>query len=62
MSDTTTVRKAVSRQTAAEMYDVSEQTLRRAEAAGTLRGKTIGGRRRYRLEDLEAWFESLEDA
>lgn len=57
-----TTKKAVSRQTAAEMYDVSEDTLRRAEALGTLRGKTIGGRRRYRVEDLEAWFESLEDA
>lgn len=57
-----TTRKAVSRQTAAEMYDVSEDTLRRAEAAGTLRGKTIGGRRRYRVEDLDAWFDGLEDA
>jgi DNA-binding transcriptional MerR regulator len=57
-----TTKKAVSRQTAAEMYDVSEDTLRRAEAAGTLRGKTIGGRRRYRIEDLDAWFDGLEDA
>ena len=37
-------------------------TLRRAEAAGTLRGKTIGGRRRYRVEDLEDWFDGLVDA
>ena len=44
------------------MYGVSEATLRRAEAAGTLRGKTIGGRRRYRVEDLEDWFDGLADA
>lgn len=62
MSDKPSPRVAVSRQTAAEMYDVSEQTLRRAEAEGTLRAKTIGGRRRYRLADLEAWFEGLDDA
>ena len=60
---TTTVKKVVvSRQEAAEMYSVSEATLRRAEAAGKLRAKTVGGRRRYRLEDLDAWYESLEDA
>lgn len=58
----TVVRKVVSRQEAAEMYGVSEATLRRAEAAGTLRAKTLGGRRRYRIEDLDAWFDGLEDA
>lgn len=58
----TVVRKVVSRQEAAKMYGVSEATLRRAEAAGTLRAKTLGGRRRYRVEDLDAWFDGLEDA
>lgn len=58
----TPTKKAVSRQEAAAMYGVSEATLRRAEAAGTLRGKTIGGRRRYRVEDLEDWFDGLADA
>lgn len=62
MSTNQIPRKAVSRQVAAKMYDVSEATLRRAEAEGTLRGKLIGGRRRYRIEDLDAWFEQLEDA
>lgn len=56
------VRKVVTRQEAAEMYSVSEATLRRAEAAGTLRAKTLGGRRRYRVEDLDAWFDGLEEA
>lgn len=62
MSAATTPRKAVSRKEAAEMFGVSEATLRRAEAAGTLRAKTIGGRRRYRVEDLDAWFDGLDDA
>lgn len=58
----TVAKKVVTRKEAQEMYGVSESTLRRAEAAGTLRAKTLGGRRRYRLEDLDAWFEGLEDA
>lgn len=58
----TAARKVVTRKEAMELYSVSEDTLRRAEAAGTLRGKTLGGRRRYRVEDLEAWFDGLEDA
>lgn len=62
MTDKPNVRIAVSRRTAAEMYDVSEATLRRAEAEGRLRAKIIGGRRRYRIADLDAWFDQLEDA
>ncbi|WP_374457751.1 helix-turn-helix domain-containing protein [Nocardioides sp.] len=59
----TTVKKVVvTRKEAQEMYGVSEATLRRAEAAGTLRAKTLGGRRRYRVEDLDAWFDQLDDA
>lgn len=57
-----TPKKAMTRQEAADAYSVSIDTLRRAEAAGTLRGKSVGGRRRYRVEDLEAWFDGLEDA
>lgn len=59
---TTTIRKVVTRKEAATLYSVSEATLRRAEAAGTLRGKLLGGRRRYRIEDLDAWFDGLDDA
>ena len=44
------------------MYGVSEATLRRATAAGALPAKSLGGRLRYRLEDLDAWFDGLPDA
>lgn len=57
-----TPKKALTRKEASEAYSVSEATLRRAEQIGTLRGKTIGGRRWYRVEDLDAWFDGLEDA
>lgn len=59
---TALAKRVLTRQEAAEVYSVSEATLRRAEAAGTLRGKTLGGRRRYRIEDLDAWFDGLDDA
>lgn len=59
---TAIAKKVVTRQEAAEMYGVSPATLRRAETSGTLRAKDLGGRRRYRVEDLDAWFDQLDDA
>lgn len=51
------------------MYGVSEATLRRAKADGSLKAKRLtkdesraGGKELYRLEDLEAWFDGLSDA
>lgn len=61
-AETPAKRKAVTRAEAAEMYGVSTATLRRAEAKGTLRGKKLGNRSLYRVEDLDAWFEGLESA
>lgn len=63
------VRKAVSAREAARMYGVSVDTIRDAKRAGALRAKAVSFRsdgqptkELYRLEDLEAWFESLSDA
>lgn len=59
-------RLAVTRREAAEMLGVSEDTIRRAKNAGRLRAKKIGansaGKELYAVKDLQAWFESLDDA
>lgn len=59
---TATEKRVVSRKEACEMYSISPATLRRAEQSGALRAKTVGGRRRYRVADLDAWFDGLDDA
>lgn len=59
---TAVAKKVVTRKEACELYSVSADTLRKAEAEGTLRAKDLGGRRRYRVEDLDAWFDGLGDA
>lgn len=61
---------AVDRPTAAQMLGVSESKIREAQRAGLLRAKTtniapdgrVTGKVLYRVADLEAWFDSLEDA
>lgn len=61
---------AVDRPTAAQMLGISEAKIREAQRAGLLRAKTttvspdgrVTGKVLYRVTDLEAWFDSLEDA
>lgn len=52
----------VDRKEACRLYSVSDATLRRAVADGSLRAKSLGGRLRFRLADLETWYSQLEDA
>lgn len=55
----------LTRKQAAEACGVSTDTIARAKAAGKLRAKRTasrGGKELYRVADLEAWFDSLEDA
>lgn len=61
----TTPQLFLTRKQAAEACGVSPDTIARAKAAGRLRAKKTsarGGKELYRVADLEAWFESLEDA
>lgn len=54
---------AYTRQQAAEMCNVSLDTIRRAIAAGKLRAKRIGQRDvRVTRDALQEWLEGLEDA
>lgn len=58
-------RLFLTRREAAEACGVSVDTIRRAKNAGRLRAKKTaerGGRELYRVEDLLAWFEQLDDA
>jgi excisionase family DNA binding protein len=55
----------LSRKQAAEACGVSTDTIARAVKAGHLRAKKTaarGGKELYRVADLEAWFDGLEDA
>ncbi len=55
----------LTRKEAAAACGVSVDTIARAKHAGKLRAKktaTNGGKELYRVEDLQAWFEQLEDA
>ncbi len=62
MTATTPTRRAVSIRTAAEMYDVSADTIRAAIRSGQLDGRKAGSRWLIPLAALERWFESLPDA
>jgi DNA-binding transcriptional MerR regulator len=62
-------RLAYTRREAAEMCGVSEDTLRRAKNAGSLKAKRLtkdekqkGGKELYTPAALEAWLEGLADA
>jgi len=46
---------------AARYLDVHEQTLRKLTDAGDLRALRMGSRRVYRLEDLNAYIDSLSE-
>ena len=59
---TTTARRAVSIRTAAEMYDVSTDTIRAAIHSGDLDGKKAGTRWLIPLAALTRWFDSLPEA
>lgn len=58
--------KAYKIPSAAEAYGVSQATIKRAIAKGTLRakrsGENGGGHHLISADALEAWFESLADA
>lgn len=58
-------RLFLDRKEAAKVCGVSVDTIRRAQHQGLLRAKQTGkdgGKTLYRVADLEAWFERLEDA
>lgn len=55
----------LTRKEAAEACGVSVDTIARAKQRGDLRAKKTasrGGKELYRVIDLEAWFDGLEDA
>jgi len=65
----TVPRLAYTRKEAAEMCGVSEDTIRRAKNAGTLRAKRLtkdetqkGGKELYTPAALQAWIDGLPDA
>ena len=55
------VRKAFSKDEAAQLYGVSLQTINRAIHAGRLRAKKVGRYYRISAEALAEWFEGWED-
>lgn len=65
-------RLAFTRKEAAEMCGVSEDTIRRAKAAGLLKAKRLdkngervndkGGKELYTPEALRSWIDGLADA
>lgn len=57
-----TERRAVSVKGAAALYDVSEDSIRKAINARQLAAKKIGRALRIDTDALAAWFDSLEDA
>lgn len=61
-----TIKLFLTRAEAAEACGVSPDTIRRAKDSGHLRAKKTGenggGKELYRVADLEAWFDSLQDA
>lgn len=55
----------LTRREAAEACGVSVDTIARAKNRGDLKAKKTaarGGKELYRVSDLEAWFDQLEDA
>ena len=59
------VKLFLTRREAAEACGVSPDTIARAKNAGKLRAKKTadrGGKELYRVEDLQVWFDSLQDA
>jgi len=46
---------------AAQYLDLHEQTLRKLTAAGEIKAWKMGSRRVYRLEDLDAYIDSLSE-
>jgi len=52
-----TIATALTTGQAARRADVHDRTIRRALAAGTLRGHTVAGRWRVDPDDLDAWLE-----
>ena len=59
---TTQTRRAVSIRTAAEMYDVSADTIRAAIRSGLLDARKAGSRWLIPLDALTHWFDSLPEA
>ena len=59
---TTPTRQAVSIKTAAEMYDVSADTIRAAIRSGQLDGRKVGARWLIPLTALARWFDALPEA
>lgn len=57
-----TDRHAVSINTAADLYDVSRDMIRKAVSARQLPAKKIGNGIRINVDDLREWFNSLPDA
>lgn len=58
-------RLFLTRKEAAVACGVSEDTIRRAKAAGKLKAKKtseVRGKELYRVRDLEDWFDTLNDA
>lgn len=55
-------RKAVSRETAAALYDVHPNEISAAIHSGALVAKKVNRRYRIDTDALEAWFEGLPDA
>lgn len=58
-------QRLLDRRAAAKVYGVSVDTIRRAQHQGLLPAKQTGkdgGKTMYRVADLEAWSEQLEDA
>ena len=62
MTTTTPTRQAVSIRTAAEMYDVSQDTIRAAIRSGDLAGRKAGSRWLIPISALQRWFDSLPEA
>lgn len=62
MTAPATTRRAVSIRTAAEMYDVSQDTIRAAIRSGDLDAKKIGTRWAIPVAALERWFAALPEA
>ena len=59
------VKLFLNRREAAAACGVSPNTISRAKNAGLLKAKKTaerGGRELYKISDLEAWVEGLEDA
>lgn len=59
------LRLFLTRREAAAACGVSPATITRVKNTGALKAKKTaarGGRELYRIEDLQAWYEGLEDA